>query len=187
MSTLSKVLIGFVVLIIIGGVGLVGTAVNTYNTCVTMEENLEAQYQNNQSSYDNYYKKVVESAGVTDKYADDFKKMYDSVMQGRYGKDGSKAMFQMITEQNPQVDASLYKQIQQIIESGRNSFHADQQSLLDKKRVYNTYLKKLVSGTFAKFMGFPKKNLDEIGIVTSDRTDSAFKTKKDNPIRIHNK
>lgn len=187
MSATLKAGVGFLVMVVIVGAVAIMSAIGIYNNCINQEAGLEAQYKQNQNNYDNFYKKVVETVGVTDKYATDFKKIYDGVMEGRYGEDGSKAMFQMITEQNPQMDQSLYKQVQQIIESGRESFSADQKSLLDKKRVYESYIQQIPGGLIAKAMGFPKKDISKFDIVTSDRTEKAFETKKDEPINVNPK
>lgn len=184
MGTGMKAFVGFVVMILVVAGVAISSIIGIYNSCVSQEAGLEAQYKQNQNNYDNFYKKVVETAGVTDRYAADFKKIYDGVMEGRYGEEGSKAMFQMLTEQNPQMDATLYRQVQQIIEAGRESFMTEQKTLLDKKRVYESYLNQIPSGPVAKFMGFPKKDISKFDIVTSDRTEKAFETKKDEPIDL---
>lgn len=117
-------------------------------------------------------------------YVDDLKKLYDSALAGRYGKNGSKAVWQFLKEQNPTLDAGLYRQIQQVIESGRNNFEANQTMLIDKKRTYETSLKRFPNNVIAGFLGFPKIDLTKYDIVTSDTTEEAFKTKKSEPFKL---
>ena len=154
------------------------------NQCVSMEQSLNAQYKQNQNNYDNYFKKVAEVAQVPAMYTKSFKSVYDSMMSGRYGKDGSKGVFQWIQENNPSFDSSLFTEIQQVIEAGRSNFEADQKTLLDKKQIYQTFLNTMPDGAFAKMLGFPKIDLSAIDIVTSDETEKAFTTKKSEPLQI---
>ena len=160
------------------------SAVGLNNSCVAHEANIKAQHDQNKNNYDNYFKKLMEAAQVTEMYRDDMKKIYDGVMTGRYGAEGSKAMMQWIQEHNPQLDSSLYRQLQQIIEAGRNSFEADQKALIDKKRSYELTLKSFPGSMVVGVLGFPKIDLDKYGIVTSDATEKAFEEKKSDPHKL---
>jgi len=179
------IVIGFVsVLVLIGVIGC-GSAVSIYNTCVEQEAGIKAQYKQNQNNYDNYFKRVQEMAQIPTKYASDMKEMWDKVMSGRYGKNGSQAMWQWIKEQNPKLNPSMYTKIQNEIASGRVNFETNQKMLLDKKRVYeDTYLNIFPSGFIAKLMGFPKMDLSKMDIVTSEETENVFKTKKSGTIKV---
>lgn len=165
-------------------IGTIATIFGTNNVCVQQEQTVIAQYDQNKNNYDNYFKKLKETAQVPEMYVESFKKVYDGIMKGRYGVDGSKAAFQWIQENNPSFDSSMYRHIQEVIEAGRNSFEANQKSLLDKKRVYQTYLGQMPEGLFARMLGFPKIDLNKYGIVTSDVTEFIFDTKKSEPIKI---
>jgi len=184
MNALAKVALGLLGITLIMGVVGVGSVIGINNNMVQQEAGLTAQYKQNQNNYDNMVKKVIEVAQVPAMAANDLEKLTKAAIQGRYGAEGSKAVFQFIKEQNPTVSAELYSKIQAVIEAGRNSFEADQKMLLDKKRIYETSLNTFPSGVVAKFLGFPKINLNEIDIVTSDRTEKAFGTKKDEAIKL---
>jgi hypothetical protein len=166
--------------------GLVTTCsiISFNNSCVSQEQGIIAQYNQNRNNYDNYFKKLKEAAQVPDMYTEDLLKLYDKAMTGRYGEEGSKAIFQWLSEQNPNLDASIYKKIQDIIEAGRNSFEADQKMLIDKKRAYITYISIFPNNIFAKLLGFPKIDLAKYDIVTSEETEKTFKDKKSNPIDL---
>ena len=182
MNTTTKVLLATVV-----GIGLLGLTVmfgflGVNNQCVAHESSIKAQYTQNQNNYDNYFKKLKEVAQVPSRYIVDLKSVYDSLMQGRRGSENE--LFRMIKEANPNVDSSLYRQIQQVIESGRNDFESNQKSLIDKKRVYEVYIGQQPNKMIAGFFGYPTIDLNKYDIVTSDVTQEAFKTKRTDPISV---
>lgn len=179
-------------LAIVGTLGLLvviflAVAFGYRSDCVRLEAKIVAQYKQDQNNYDNMWKKFREMAQVPEQYVEDMKKIWGDTMKGRYGAEGSKAVFQFIREHNPQLDAAVYTRLQAAIEAGRNSFAADQQQLLDIKREYTVVLQ----GNRALFVGwmfgFPKIDLDKYDIVLSDQTDEAFRNKKANEVDIFNR
>lgn len=179
-----KILIGVLGLLALITVSVVGSVIGVNNDCVTQEKGLKAQYDQNRNNYDSMFKKFKEAAAVPVMYTEDLKKVYDSSIQKRYGNQGSKAMFQWLKEHNPNFDSKLYVRLQQIIESGRNDFEANQKMLLDKKRAYETRLDVFPGGMVARTLGFPKVELNKFDIVTSAHTEQVFKEKKSGPIQL---
>lgn len=149
------------------------------NTAVALDEQIKAQYLSNQSNYDNMWKRFKEMAQVTDMQADDVKKVYGDIISSRYND--SSLLFQMVQEQNPQMNSSLYTKLQNEISAGRTEFDRNQTKILDQIREYNTFIRKhVVMNAIFHF-----KELDGSKyMVTSGRTDNAFETGKDDEIKL---
>lgn len=184
---MSKYVIAGFGVLLVGAVLVVSMALTVlgyYNNAVQMETTITAQYDQNKNNYTKMFNSFKESAQVPDMYIEGLKTVYDAAIQGRYGKDGAKAMFTWIQEQNPQVDSKLYTKIQTLIEANRNDFEANQKTLIDKKQIYEVYYKQMPRGFFLQLMGFPKIDMAKFGIVTGDATEKAFDTKKADPISL---
>ena len=159
--------------------------VSAFNYGNSMEQSLKAVQTDNKNKLAQYGQKVLEVAQVPDMYKKDMVEITTAAIQGRYGEDGSKATFQFLKEQNPTLDASMYKQIQQVIEAGRNDFQAGQARQIDIRRSYETSLGSFWQGMWMRMAGYPKVNLADFDIVSTDRADTAFKNKKeDGPIKL---
>ncbi len=172
------------ILAVIIGV-LVMSYISAFNTGNQMEQTLKATYSNNQNILAQYSQKVMEAAQVPDMARDDIVKVAKAAMEGRYGTEGSKAVFQMITEQNPSVDPMLYRQVQQIIEGGRTEFQNAQTRLIDQKRVYETALGSFWQGMWMRIAGYPKVNLADYKVITTDRTERTFQAgKEEAPLQL---
>lgn len=172
-----------VIAVIIGVLGM--SYISAYNMGNSMEQTLKATYSNNQNILAQYSQKVMEAAQVPDMARDDIVKVAKAAMEGRYGTEGSKAVFQMITEQNPSIDPMLYRQVQQIIEGGRTEFQNAQTRLIDQKRVYETSLGSFWQGMWMRIAGYPKVNLADYKVITTDRTERTFEAgKEEAPLQL---
>ena len=154
------------------------------------ERTLEATWADNENVLAQYSLKISEIAQVPAMYRNHVKDIYREVLAGRYGDNGSQAMFQFLKEQNPQIDAGLYKAIQQAMEAGRNEFRVAQTRLIDQKRVYVTNLGYVWKGMWLEIAGYPMLNVgfqggaDDFEIITSEYAIEAFKTGVDKGITL---
>ena len=93
-------------------------------------------------------------------------------------------MFHWIQEQNPQIDSTVYVELQRIINAGREDFRVAQTRLIDQMRVYETALGSFWQGTWLRIAGYPQTDLDQFVIVTNARTDEAFSTGQEEAIQL---
>ena len=175
----SLVVVGFI------GAAIIGSYVTAANTGNRLEVAISAKYQDNENVYASGSRKIVEIAQVPEMYVADVTKVTTAAIGGRYGADGSKAVFQMLREQNPQLDPGMYKKIQQVIESFRDEFKNSQTALLDQCRNYETLRGNVWSGFWLNIAGYPKKDINKMcTIVTTDKAREAFETKRDSGIQL---
>ncbi|KWA84281.1 hypothetical protein WL29_23275 [Burkholderia ubonensis] len=165
-----------------------GSYVSAYNTGNAMEKKLTAEYANNENILGQYSQKVLEASQVPDMMRDDVVKITKEAIQGRYGPDGARATFQMITETNPQVSPQVYVKLQQIIEAGRDEFKNGQTRMIDTKRAYETALGNFWQGTWMRIAGYPKVDLSTFKVITTDSVHETFRTGKEaSPIQLRPK
>ena len=159
--------------------------VSAYNLGNRTENQLTAMLENNENIYANGTQKVIEIAQVPSMYAEQVGKVTREAIQGRYGQDGSKAVFQFLQEQNPQLDPSIFAKIQVVIEEFRNKFELAQRDMIDVKRMYNTQLGSLWTGFWLGVAGYPKVDMKKFEIVTTERARQTFDTKRDQGINLN--
>ena len=178
--------LGVVLVIILGFVGLTAaTYVQYHDQAVQYESKLDADWKSSKLSLSNYTTKVQEIAQVPAMYKKDLQDVVEATFNGRYGNDGSKAVFQFIKEQNMPLDPTMYQKIQQVMESGRNEFKTSQDAVVDTKRSYENQLKKVWSGFWMKLAGYPKVDLDKYKIVVVGGIDEKFESGQDEVIKLN--
>ncbi len=178
------VVIGFLVFIVIVILTLTGSYISAKNSGNRAENAIVASHEDMQNILSQYTLKVMEVSQVPAMYKDDLKEIVSGVFTGRYGDNGSQAAFQMISEKNPTLDSSMYKQIQQIMESGRNKYENSQTRLIDTKRAYKDNLGSFWMGAWMGVAGYPKIDLNKYDIIRSEQAVETFKTGIDKGIKL---
>lgn len=178
MSVVTKVLIAGFSLVFVLSLTVCGSVLSFNNASVDLETQIKSQYTKNQAVYDTVWKSIKETANVADAHSDKLKAIVVASVQGRYANDDG-VLFKAIAESNTAgLPTDLYKKVQQIIESGRQQFLANQVELVARKQTYEKHLNTVPNVFYARLLGFPKINLSEYDIVTSDRTEQAFSSKR---------
>lgn len=151
------------------------------NQYVRLKNSYEAQVSVDRAIYDEVWKVIKQQAGVSEKYADDFKSIYTDLMDSRY-KQGSGQLMQWIKEANPNFDISLYKTLMNSIESQRSKFTNNQKKMIAiHAEIKNVCM--IFPGSI--FLG--NKDIPKLELVTSTLTEKAFKYGKDDDIDLFNK
>lgn len=138
----------------------------------------------NKVDYDSMWKIISQSAQVPKQYSSDFTKAYSAILHGTGDtKEAVNSLFVAgIGMKPPQLDSSLYKELQQQIEAQRLKFENAQKNLLDVKReddkLRTTFPGNLYLGNVAPL---------EAQLVTSTRTEQSFATGKDDSIQVFEK
>lgn len=170
--------------VVVGGIGFM-SYVSAYNLGNRMEQQIKAEWENNKNILASYGQKVAEAAQVPTMMRDDLQAVVVKSIQARYGENGSQATMQWIQEQNPSLDPQLYRKLQQIIEAGRDEFKSSQTRLIDVKRNYETSLGTFWQGMWMRIAGYPKINLADYKVVTTDNVEESFKTGREKaPIQL---
>lgn len=175
-----------IVVVILATVAIAfGSYVSAYNYGNRMDNQLIALKENNKNIYAQGSQKILEIAQVPSMYTDDLTKLVEADIQGRYGKEGSKATMQWIQERQLNLDPVLYTKIQQTIEGFRNDFQVNQTRMVDVKRSYLTAQGSLWQGFWLRVAGYPKVNMADFNVITTDKTEDVFKAGKESaPIKL---
>lgn len=175
-----------------------------YNAGIALEIKLSAQYQDNQNTLDAATKKIVESVGVANLKSEKFRQIISDAVKGRYegkmqpGTGG--AMFSAIQEAYPQLDLAIYDKIVDLIATERETFKQAQSKLLASVQQYKQWKNTDIIRQWFVAKYFPSDNLEaRIGskvvtgaaaleqiqlLVTSQGTDDAFNTGKQDPLKF---
>lgn len=185
MKALIAAAVSFVALTLVAVVVGIFNYISYSNMGVTMETNLEGRYLQTQNVYTQYTQKVREVSQVPLMMTDDTQRIIKEALQGRYGPEGSRAVFQAITEQNPNLDPALYQKIQQVIDAGREEFKSTQALQIDMLTTYRAQLGYFWSGFWLRLTGYPKADLSKYEPILTAESERVFQEgKEQGPLQL---
>jgi hypothetical protein len=166
-------------------------AIGVSNSEIRIHQTGDAQQKVCAAFFDKMWKIIKQDAQVADKYKDAFAKIYPDLIAGRYSKnDGS--LMKWITESNPNFDTKLYDKLMAAIDGERNGFFVEQEKLVDidrqHKTMRQTFPNSMIIGSRHN-IGYEadangKVIKEGITIITSDVTENAYKSGKENDIDL---
>jgi hypothetical protein len=169
---------GILAFVVLGAIG-VSMWVGYENQNVELTEAINAKIDDNRAHYTKMWEIITQQAGVSSKYADDFKEVYPELMAGRYGA-GQGQFMNWITEHNPNFDTSLYAKVQLSIEAQRESFYVTQQQLIDLSRQHNVLLNRIPSRWF---LGYVEPI--EVPVIVNKQSKTAFETGLEQEMKLY--
>lgn len=172
------VLVVLALIVGIGGAVFLGYQ-SMHDQAVTTENQIKKLNTDSEVALSTMTIKIQDAVGLNKTYTDSLKEVVRAAVEGRYGKDGSKATMQWIQEQNPTVDSKMFMKVHDIIDGGNTEFQISQNRKTELCTSYETTRDTLVKGFFLRLAGFPKKDVETLcRVVLDDSTDKAFKSGK---------
>jgi hypothetical protein len=178
-------LIGCGALVVTGlvvGLVCVLVVVGYYNREQSLRNQFQAQEKANEVVFDQVWKTISQQAQVADGYKDAFRSVWAEIVKGTGGQAGQATLAVFVNRINPQFDAKLYLKLMNTVEGQRKEFANNQKKLIDLKREHDDLRTRFPSSLFVG--GKPEL---ELHLVTSDRTDEAFRTGRDNDTSLTGK
>lgn len=171
-------LIGFILLALVSG----GYLLSVYNDQASLKNHYEMKIKDNESEFDNMWKQISQSSQIADSNKNAFKEVFTAWATGSTPQEGGKMML-WIKQAAPNTKGlySIYKQVMNIMTGKRDGFTMRQKELVAIAEVYNGNLVTMPKGFFLKLFGF--QHIDPL-VVTSSRTDNAFKSGKDDDVSL---
>lgn len=148
---------------------------NYNNEEKTLRNKAEAEIGVLEVSVDNCWKKIVQVSKASEKYEQAFKESYTEIFNARY--DDNNPLMNWIKEDNPKLDSSIYKKIQDVIDSERDNVLNQQATVLDVIREHKTLCETWPGNWF-----IDNKSEIEFKVISSTRTKEIMKTGLDDNI-----
>ncbi|MBR5551309.1 MAG: hypothetical protein IKV83_05260 [Muribaculaceae bacterium] len=167
-----------IIIITVLVVALVAMYFSYNNKEIALRKEAEAQKGKIESVHDKMWKVIKQKANVTEQYREMFEKVYPDIIAGRYSGEGAMAM-KWIQEANPEIDASLYKDVMQAIEIQREHLHTAQTRMLDVIREREALIESYPSRWFIS-----NKSKIEYEVISSTRSKTVMETGLDDDVEI---
>lgn len=182
MKSLVFTILGFFALIFIMLVIFVIFVVGTLNYEAKLRTDFYAQQKVNESSFDKVWKVIQQSAGVAEQERESFRKTYVEIMAETKGIVGAGGLVSFLSQSKIDVTPELYSKLMITIESQRESFHRDQQKLLQLKAEHDKCFETQPSGIILSLLGRTERV--KANIVTSAKTNQTFELGEDNDVDL---
>lgn len=169
--------IGFVVIF---GLTALFMGISYSNGEIRLRNALTAKQKDNQSEFDNLWKKISQTVQVTEKDRESLKEIFIAHADARSGgQPDSGALATWINESVPNIDSATFTNLQNIIVGSRDAWTQRQKELLDMKRAHDDRLDTVPSSWFVG--GRPRI---EVQIITSTKTDAVFQRGSDDDVDL---
>ncbi len=154
--------------------------ISVSNTEIRMRNMIAAKHRDNESEYDNMWKKIAQAAQVTDAQKNVLLEIFRAHAAARSGT-AKNGVVSWLKESVPHVDTTTFNTLQNIIAGGRDGFTLRQKELLDLKQKHDTLLDSFPSGLYLSLLN--RERID-VTVITSSRAKETFRTGTDDNLEI---
>lgn len=179
MNSTTKTLIAVVGMFALIAFVFGGMYMSSHNAEVSLRNQFNAQQKNNESSFDKTWKTIQQQAGVASEERETFKETYTDIMDATEGVAGRGMLASFFQQAKIDISPDLFRKLMTTIEAQRESFHRDQQKLLEIKKDHDNVLSRFPSSMFVG-----GRDPLEANIVTSSKTSEAFDSGEDNDVDL---
>jgi hypothetical protein len=172
-------LVGAIVLAVVLGVVW---AIGLKNEFVRLESDIIASNQGRQANLSQYTLRIMEMVKVPKMQREDLTATIEAQIKARYGQDGSKAVFQVLKENNIAVTPELYTNIQKEISGGRKDYEQNEKRLTESKRIACNRIQTSPGDVVLRAFGYPtlhfgcKGDKDDYPVIMSESSKDTFST-----------
>jgi len=180
MAVLGIVGVGILAVVFIG-IYVIGVS----NGEARLRNAITAKQTDNTSEFDNMWKKIQQVAQVTEGQKNALLEIFTGYAEAR-GKamEGGAGIAKWVKESCPNVDTKTFENLQNIIVGSRDRWTMNQKELIDLKREHDNIRTLFPGNIVCSILG---RGEIKITVVTSERTDHAFKTGKDDNVQVFQK
>ena len=175
----AMIAIAAVACVLLFGMVGCGMYVSYNNSEVGLRNQIKMKQTDNKSEFDNMWKKIKQTAQVTDAAKEALQEIFVQHAQARTTGGGGLMKWVQESVPNVQPDSMPFKTLMNIITSSRDRWTMRQKELLDFKREHDNILDKIPSGWFLA----GRQKID-VKIVTSGRTEAAFESGMDDDVDV---
>ncbi len=177
-NTFKRLMIAGALLGLVGVITIIGAVIwyfGVQNTEVALTSRHVAAVDNREAVLDNMTKQIMEKYGLSKEYAVQMKDLIAATVRGREGG----GMLKFVTEQNPNLDTTIHKEVMATISGKRDEFTRSQQVILDIEREHSNLLKQAPS----KWVVGGREALVSV-VISSSGTKSKVETGIDDDVLI---
>lgn len=177
-------LAGFLVVVVLGIVGVVGMYSSTHDTAVDFESNIKRYYDQSENDLSKYTLTIKDKTQISDLYVGDLRSVIGEYFNGKQGVN-EKQVMSFIQQHIPNLDSKIYQELLATIESGRTKFNNTQKMKIDQCASYDKFLNGFWTSKIVDKTQFPSKDKAHYCVVVSDKqTRTAMETGIQEPISL---
>lgn len=178
---------GIIALVVIGLIAAVLImavlwAIGLKNEFVRLESDITASHQARQANLSQYTLRIMEMVKVPKMQREDLKATVEAQIKARNGEDGSRAVVQVLRENNIAVTPELYTNIHKEISGGRKDYEQHEKRLIDAKRIACNRLKMSPGDIVLRAFEYPtlhfgcRGDKDDYPVILSESSKDTFET-----------